>query len=262
MSTYDKERIEQLQQAVKPYRKKLINHSLYSHLTDEHSLRIFMMHHVFAVWDFMSLVKYLQIQFTCVSLPWKPTQYTEISRLINEIVVAEESDKLPDGSVASHFEMYVRAMIVFGADIKPIKNTIYKLDKTPLTMVLTTLPAAVNEFVSHTFSLIQENKSHKVAAAFTFGREDVIPDMFRAVVKDLNKKNDGTLDLYQYYLDRHIELDEAEHTPLALEMVSTICGDDEKKWQEATDTAVQTIQQRIKLWSNIETVIKQAKETA
>ena len=81
-----------------------------------------MEYHVYAVWDFMSLLKALQIELTCTTLPWKPVGDTKIRRLINSIVLEEESDVDADGNPSSHYEMYLDAMIECGADTKKIES--------------------------------------------------------------------------------------------------------------------------------------------
>src|SRR5580704_18311388 len=88
---------------------------LYAALDSRPAILTFMEHHVFAVWDFMSLLKSLQRNLTCVELPWVPTGPTGSRRLINDIVLVEESDERGDGFI-SHFELYLEGMAQAGAD--------------------------------------------------------------------------------------------------------------------------------------------------
>ena len=113
------------------------------------------------------------------------------------------------------------------------------------------IPDGPRAFLTTTFSLIESGKLHALAAAFTFGREDVIPDMFRSLVRDLNHQNAGALDTFIWYLERHIEVDGEDHGPLSLRMVSDICGEDSERWMEAADAAEDALEARLKLWDAI-----------
>ena len=234
-------------------RNILKNHILYSSIKTEEHLHIFMEHHVFAVWDFMSVLKSLQKEFTCVEIPWRPKSNGNLSRLLNEIVLAEESDIDRFGQHLSHFEIYYHAMKEAGANTKTIENFLSELDNSNLktSLVKSNAPKAAKNFVLDTFKYIDMNKPHLNATIFTLGREEIIPDMFRELVQDLENNSPAQYKSFIYYLDRHIDLDEDEHTPLALKMIKEICGDDEKKWRESIDCGKNVMKSRIKFWDQI-----------
>ena len=234
-------------------RNILKNHILYSSIKTERHLHIFMEHHVFAVWDFMSVLKSLQKEFTCVEIPWRPKPNGNLSRLLNEIVLAEESDVDRFGQHLSHFEMYYHAMKEAGADTKKIENFLTELDSSDLknSLIKSNAPKAAKDFVLDTFRYVDMNKPHLTATIFTLGREEIIPDMFRELVEDLESNSSGQYKSFIYYLDRHIGLDEDEHTPLALKMIKEICGDDEQKWKESIDCGKNIMKSRIKFWDQI-----------
>ena len=247
-------RIESLQQALKTHRKKLLKHNVYQSLESLEDLKLFMEHHVFAVWDFMSLLKALQADLTCVTLPWVPKGSPSTRRLINEIVLEEETDVDQEGNPVSHFELYLRAMSEAGADdtrINEMVKSVMEGHSVNLALDQSGIHDSVKSFVRNTFRVIHSGKPHVTAAAFTFGREDLIPDMFRSLIADLNERFPGKLNTFIYYLDRHVQLDEEVHTPLALQMVSELCGDDDEKWQEALDVSIDCIESRIRLWDGI-----------
>src|SRR5688500_7535225 len=99
--------LERIQNEIEPLRQQIINHKVYSVINDLEDLRIFMQYHVYAVWDFMSLLKSLQINLTCTTIPWFPVGSANNRYLINEIVAGEESDVDSKGERKSHFEMYL-----------------------------------------------------------------------------------------------------------------------------------------------------------
>jgi hypothetical protein len=244
--------VEQLKRAIGPSRNTVISHPMYRKLDGLDAVRTFMQHHVFAVWDFMSLLKSLQRQLTCVEVPWVPTGPTGSRRLINDIVLVEESDELGRGFV-SHFELYLDGMTQAGADRGPIDGFIGLLrDGKP---VLTSLkeagvpePSAV--FTTTTWGFIENLPIHGQAAAFAFGREDLIPDMFDQVV-EVNKDLGNQLSTFVDYLRRHIQVDAEEHTPMAMQMLADLCGDDLGKWRECEDTVNSALEARCRLWDGI-----------
>ena len=102
--------IDRLEEQIAQARGAVVKHPLYAALNSQPAIRTFMEHHVFAVWDFMSLLKSLQRNLTCVEVPWVPTGPTGSRHLINDIVLVEESDELRGGFI-SHFELYLLGML-------------------------------------------------------------------------------------------------------------------------------------------------------
>ncbi|MEZ7929644.1 MAG: DUF3050 domain-containing protein, partial [Flavobacteriales bacterium] len=224
--------IQHINTQIAEYKKDVVNHPLYNQLNTIEDVQKLMEIHVYAVWDFMSLLKGLQIELTCTTLPWKPIGNTKIRRLINSIVLEEESDVDSAGNPSSHYEMYLEAMKECGANTYEIDKFVNSVSDLNLPKVNT----AIDSFLATTFDILNSGEAHKIAAAFTFGREDLIPDMFTAIVNDLSKEH--KLDKFVYYLERHIELDGGEHGPLALELISNLCGEDKQKWKEVEETAI------------------------
>jgi DUF3050 family protein len=248
--------IERLEQQVNEARERVITHPLYASLDSHEALVTFMEHHIFAVWDFMSLLKSLQRNLTCVDVPWIPTGPTGSRRLINDIVMVEESDELGDGFI-SHFELYVNGMREAGADTTAIDSLISVLrEGRPVLDALREagVPKPSIMFAGVTWSIIESKPVHCQAAAFAFGREDLIPDMFTQVVA-INERS-KKLGTFVDYLERHIEVDGEQHTPMAMQMVTDLCGDDETKWQEAAMTVNTALAARAQLWDDILTAIK------
>ena len=118
--------IDRLEEQIGEARRAVIGHPMYAALDSGHAIRTFLEHHVFAVWDFMSLLKSLQRNLTCVEVPWVPTGPTGSRRLINDIVLVEESDERGSGFI-SHFELYLDGMAEAGADTSVIDAFIDRL---------------------------------------------------------------------------------------------------------------------------------------
>jgi hypothetical protein len=250
--------IEQIEAHIAPLRARLTSHPLYAAIRTPQHVRIFMESHVFAVWDFMSLLKALQMRLTCVHVPWAPTAWPESRRFLNEIVLGEESD-VYEGRAISHFELYLEAMQECGADTGAIRGLLKTISAgSPMfSDGSSDAPEAAKKFVSDTFQLISEGRVNAMAAAFTFGREDVIPDMFRELVRDLSRQQPGKFGKFLWYLERHIEVDGEDHGPLSLRMVADLCGNEEQRWEEASKAAAAAIDSRLALWDGILQQIQQ-----
>lgn len=253
------ERIERLKAGIEPLRKQLIEHPLYKHINSVDELSVFMEHHVFAVWDFMSLLKSLQQKLTCTNVPWMPIGSANTRYLINEIVTGEESDLDEHGNRISHFELYLKAMEQAGSSANAINDLFDELNygkQVDEALIIANIPKAARKFVQHTFDVIETGKSHIIAAVFTFGREDLIPGMFINIVKELNEQLPGKVETLLYYLQRHIEIDGDHHSNLAYEMTAELCGDDDQKWHEAFIAVIEALTARIALWDGILAAIK------
>jgi hypothetical protein len=250
-----------LVERLRPLYRLLSEHRLYRSFEEVNDLRLFMESHIFAVWDFMSLLKALQRGLTCVDVPWVPSRFAESRRLVNEIVLGEESD-VYKGMAMSHFEIYRRAMQECGADLFAINNLLRELEggaSWDRALERSGAPAAAQRFVRSTFGCLAEEKLHVTAAAFTFGREDLIPDMFRGFIRDQDERLSGRLSIFRWYLDRHIEVDGDEHGPMALRMIGELCGRDETKWHEAEAAAEQALLARVALWDGVADAIAQSR---
>jgi len=213
-----------------------------------------MQHHVFAVWDFMSLLKSLQRNLTSIDLPWCPSTNRIGCRMINEITLGEESDDDGRGGFASHFETYLCAMDQCGADTSKIRAVIASLQggaTRETAFAAASLPESVYNFVNTTFSIIEECEVWAVASAFTFGREDPLPDVFEEIVSAINARSAGCLDRFEYYLKRHIELDGDQHRSMAKQLVQELCGDDASRWEAAQIAANRSLDARLHLWDAI-----------
>lgn len=245
-----------INRSIQPYREQLLKHSLYNEIKTIEDLHSFLESHVFAVWDFMSLLKALQNKLTCTTTPWLPVGNPEIRYLINEIVVAEETDIDQEGNRKSHYELYLDAMEACGANTSIMKTFLEDVVSTRnifVSIKQSNLHENIKEFLDFTFRIIEEGRPHQIAAAFTFGREDLIPEMFTAILNKF-EQNLPEIDLSKliYYFERHIELDADEHGPMAMKMIEELCENDAKKWQEVEQVSVLALQKRIGLWNAIE----------
>ena len=239
----------------------LLQHPLYSKVKTVDDLRHFLEGHVYAVWDFMSLLKALQSKLTCTSTPWLPVGNPEVRYLINELVLAEESDINAQGKRQSHYEMYLDAMQACGADTTEVEAFIENVIDTQnifVSIKTSSLHDNVKSFLDFTFRIIEQGEAHEIAAAFTFGREDLIPTMFTEILRNFRVNfPEANLDKLIYYFERHIELDADDHGPMAMKMISELCGNDIQKWKDVEEISLLALEKRKELWDAIEENIYQ-----
>jgi len=258
-------RLERVQGRLTPLKVALLEHPLYGEIDGLGMLRLFMEHHVFAVWDFMSLLKALQRRLCCVDIPWLPAADPLATRFVNEIVLAEESDDDGQGGFVSHFDLYRRAMKRCGADTTAIDGFLAELRQgsiVPAALESVRVSDCVRRFVGQTFDLIEEGSLCAIASAFTFGREDLLPGIFQRIVDELNVEAGGRLDDFRYYLHRHIGLDGDEHGPMAGKLIVSICGSDDARWQAVEKAAATALETRRELWNGVYSMLRLRKASA
>ena len=243
---------------VRKRRGRLGAHSLYDVIGNRLLMRTFMENHVFAVWDFMCLLKSLQAGLTCIDVPWVPTENADSRALINEIVAAEESDVDGDGRHLSHLELYIDAMDESGADTDPIRRLLDELRRgTPFADAIAAsgAPEPARRFCTATMAVVERGDLVEIAASFTLAREAIIPSMFRPLIRRVDAADGVKSPKLRYYFDRHIELDGDEHGDMAKGLLCALCGDSITEWRKATDAAIAALDDRQALWDEIEETV-------
>ncbi len=239
---------------IESLRAKLESHPIYAAVASLDDLRVFMQHHVYSVWDFMSLIKYLQNEIAPVRWPWTPGKDASVQRFINELVLEEETDMaLPgqDGHT-SHFMLYLAAMREIGADAGTPARFVDLAGEQGIDVALASglAPAPSAAFTRTTFEFITSGKPHTVAAALALGREHVIPSMFRAFLARMTV-TEAQAPSFHYYLNRHVHLDEDFHAPLSLRLLAALCDNDAGRWREAQQAAEAAVNARISFWDGV-----------
>ena len=241
--------------SVDPLSKKLESHQVFTNLNTLSELRLFMEHHVFAVWDFMSLLKNLQEIYVPHGSPWVPNPNGNVVRFINEIVMEEESDQSYGSkgeSYSSHFEIYLEAMKEVGASTNIIDSFLDEVRSGGIEKALnfSLVPEPSREFMGYTFDLINRGKGHEIAASFAIGRESIVPIMFKRILEKTNISAEEA-PVFHYYLERHAHLDGEHHGPMALRLLDDLCTDNEQKEKEVILEVESSLEARIKLWDGV-----------
>jgi len=231
----------------------LENHPLYESITSIDDLRCFTEHHIYSVWDFMSLLKCLQAMLAPANYPWLPDDKGFVKRFINELVLEEESDASDaPHQFTSHCQLYIKGMEEIGADLSPFKQFLQAVNEHGITEALSLpcIPKASRNFTSKTFEFIDTNQFHKVAAAFAFGREHIIPRMFRSILEKINI-SERDAPIFHYYIKRHIHLDGESHASKSLELLNELCDNSACKVEEAIHIAREAVKARLFLWDEV-----------
>lgn len=254
MTTATKETpVDAILHATAELRSQLLAHPIYDAIHTREQLKVFMRYHAFAVYDFMWLLKRLQQDICGVRVPWLPSAEPEIARFINEIVLGEETDEDAQGSFCSHFELYLEAMQDVDASTISIQQFVENLRSgmsVEQGLAQANAPEEAMQFVTLTHRLTTGGSTAEVAAAFCFGREDIIPDMFQRLLQGFDR-NHVSVPRLRYYIQRHIELDGDHHGPLARQLVNSLCGINQSAMEAAVQAACMAIRHRIALWDGV-----------
>ena len=240
---------------LKDAREQLVDHSLYHAIEGPLDLRRFTEIHVFAVWDFMSLLKSLQRDLTTVSVPWVPAKDPETARLINELVLAEETDFIQEGThrrYLSHFEWYLEAMAELGADTAPIRHWMQTVQQDPSfghALKNANLEPGVAHFLQTTSDILDEPVAVR-AAVFHHSRESLIPQMFLPIATHFKQKGLPCKMLIEY-LERHIELDSTDHSLASEAMFSRLLEATPDLEERAKSLSVRALVARRDFWTYI-----------
>lgn len=248
-----------LTQAMRRLRHELEIHPVFAEIAHTEALRTFMQVHVFAVWDFMSLAKRLQRDLTCVELPWMPPIDPAAARLINDIVLAEESDVDADGHPVSHLDLYLKAMRDVGASTAQFDLFMRELRAgagLSKALAAAEVPQFVRDFVEHTIDTCLHGSTLEVMASFFYGRENVIPDMFQSLLEHWGL-NVEQAPGFVYYLQRHIELDGDTHGPAAQRLIEKALGRDPSGLQDTREAARLALQARRALWDGTAALLRE-----
>lgn len=230
---------------------KLQTHPIYNSIKTKPQMQLFMESHSFAVWDFMVLLKTLQNKLTCTNQIWLPPKNPYAARLVNSIVLDEESDQVSHDKCMSHFELYFEAMRDIKADTRQIESFLVKISrgKSVHTALLeVNVPDHTKQFVRSTLDAVNQ-PLHCVASSFYFGREDPIPNMFSKFVRNLPEAQE--YENLRLYLDRHIQLDHDTHGPAMEKLLDNLTKGDEFKINKVIESGIIAINHRIKLWDGI-----------
>ena len=255
--------IQALQKKIEPLYAKLRANPLYQNIKTIEDLRVFTQIHCFAVWDFMSLIKAIQGAVTCTTVPWTPLSNYRVARLVNDIVLGEETDLDSKDQPRSHYDLYLEGMEGIGAETTRISGLVKKIQSGvhwKKALKKSNLPPRLHNFVKFTLSTVESGRMHDIAAVFAFSRENIIPDMFMGMIRGIEPHKEDSMDALIWYFARHIEVDGEDHGPMSLEMVSHLTGKNKNKWKEVNVAVIKSLEARIDLWDYCNDMIWEARK--
>ena len=229
----------------------LYDHPLYNSIKTPNHIRQYMYNQVWCVWDFMTLVKSIQLKLIPPSILWQPPKYPTLAAYIYEVLLTEETDKsIRQNENASHFQTYLEAMQQSKVDTKAIDKFIELLrsgasfDKA---ITKCDIHKEAREFVENTYAFAN-SELHISTAVFCLSREGIIPGIFNSLLSNLNLDKD--FQILNWYLNRHIYLDSESHGPLSIKLFKTVV-DTKKKEKEALEAALSALKARNKFMTHI-----------
>ena len=208
------------------------------------------------VWGLCPIQR-LQHELTTIELPWLPPAHPLAARLINEIVLGEESDELPDGGFVSHFELYLLAMQEVGANTDQIETFIDELhsgETVDDALVSVAASQPVRRFVNRTLDTVTNGNLYQVLGSFFYGREHIIPRMFEGLLHEWHI-DEKEAPMFVYYLKRHIELDGDNHGPAANAIIKQVTKDKPNALRQLYLAALDAMNDRIELWDGLNLAI-------
>lgn len=217
-------------------------------------LRRFMASHVFWVWGRMILLKRIQSDLAPSRFPWKPNRTIPpgAQRMINEIVVTEESDFVPEAGgegYCSHFDLFLGAMEEVGAYTRPARELVAATERLAPLPRVEGVPEEAYDFLEDTLCLAEWGRPHQVVAGFALGRKTGVPAMLREVGDRLGLGRTEA-PLLQAYLDRHPPGGDMRE-PILRELLSTLIAGDPGAWRETVQAARAAVGARSRLWAGI-----------
>ncbi len=240
-------------EVIASFKSRLEQHPVYAAVETKADLQCFMRHHVYSVWDFMSLIKYLQSVVAPTRFPWAPRGDAGVQRFINELVLEEETDETQvEGEFSSHYALYLQAMAEIGAETDTVTRFVATAAECGIgdALAVPGVPSPSRSFTATTFGFLNKNRPHQVAAALALGREHIIPGMFRSILGRIGVGEDQA-PIFHFYLKRHIHLDEDFHAPLSLRLLNGLCAGDPQRVDEAIDAANRAVNARLSFWDGV-----------
>lgn len=238
----------------------LINHPLYNSIKTESDIKMYMFNQVWCVWDFMTLVKSIQIQIIPPNILWTPPKFPELGAYIYEVLLTEETDKGYNSETnSSHFQTFLKAMKESSVDTSSVDKFIELLEngnQFEIAIDSCGIHKEAKEFITTTYEFAKSDL-HISIAVFCLSREGVIPDMFMNLLANVSLSNNYKI--FNWYLNRHIYLDSQSHGPLSIKLFKTIV-DTKQKQEEALQASLKALKARNKYFNYILDSINQKQQ--